>query len=200
MRKRPVSVLLAMAAAAILAPAASASTPATHWLHGGVELGQGEEVKVAGSGKLTIHDQQLGFTVRCQASEEGEIVGGGIGNGFNFFRPFTFAACSAPKPDPCSFGTSLQLVASGEQGFWEGRLTSTKPVGDDIQSLTVQLRCGSESGPSYHGSVTPKLGKSSLSFSPRSGELEDAAGERLSIKGRLGMRASAGSPIVTAVL
>jgi hypothetical protein len=194
------SLLAALAICVTSAATAGAETN-VDWLHGGVALATNEEVKVAGSGLLSIRNVEAGYTILCRASEEGELVGELLGNGSSFFRPFRFSKCSRPSPSPCPKGSTAAVLARGEQNFWEGRLISTAPIRDEIQELELEVHCnGTLLGDQFRGPLSPAVGEESfLRFIGGSGELESrVSGNHLVLSGRVGIAATSGSPSVTA--
>ena len=140
-----------------------------HWYSNGKLIKEGQSEPVATSGSLTMHAH--GGTIACKLKDHETIenpTGGGAGT--DEMTEFNFSFCTSKLTGICPEGTKAELVAGNLP--WKTEETWGPPARDVIEEMEIVLKCSNGTViETYTGSLSPSIGKSTLTFGTGSGEL-----------------------------
>jgi hypothetical protein len=175
---------------------------------GWVRIPVGNPVNFTLEGAPTITYHILGGEFTCSDKGKGTIenpVGGGAGT--DSITEFVNTEC-APSVPPCRTGDTVEITFSrggkplSATNKWPSTLLAGPPIRDQISEIELKIECN-EAGTKtlwnvYAGTLTPKVGSSTLEFDLGSGALKDREGHAFTWTGSLDLEGPAGDRGITA--
>ena len=144
------------------------------------------------TGRRTLSLPQQGGVVSCETVEdvtERNVEGAGSGE----TTGLEFSECVG-EPSPCG-EAAVEVLPHGLP--WSSTLNSK--LVDVVKGVELEVRCGGTAFDSYSGTLQPAVGRSTLEFTPGTGELLDSSGRRAIVTGSDAMAGPVGDEQVSAM-
>lgn len=151
--------------------------PEPHWYSNGVLITEGTAEPVTTTGVLTFKSRGGEASIKCKVQDHENILNpfGGTA-GTDEMTKFQLVGCvhSTTGIAFCAAGETLELNAGALP--WKTMLVAGPPIKDAIVGIEIRIECRNGSGVKkvvevLHGSLTPSVGNSVLTFGAGSGEL-----------------------------